>query len=73
MANQIEHLCQFFVRKGVNLSDDKGDDNTSGEYWEVKDPERLESWSFALVRMIENINFIVKFSAAPHALSISAN
>ena len=73
MADQIKRLCQFFVRKDVNLSDDEGDDNTSGEYWEPKDPERLESWSVALVPMTENVNFVMKFSAAPHALPISAD
>ena len=73
MADQIERLCQFFVRKDVDLSDDEGDDNTSGEYWELKDPERLELWSVALVPMTENVNFVMKFSAAPHALPISAD
>ena len=73
MADQIERLSQFFVEKDVNLSDDEGDDNTSGEYWEPKDPERLESWSVALMPMTENVNFVMKFSAAPHALPISAD
>ena len=73
MADQIERLCQFFVRKDVDLLDDEGDDNTNREYWEPKDLERLESWSVALVPMTENVNFVMKFSAAPHALLISAD
>ena len=73
MADQIERLCQFFVRKDVNLSDDEGDDNTSREYWELKDPERLESWSVALVPMTENVNFVMKIFATSHALLISAD
>ena len=73
MADQIERLCQFFVRKDVDLLDDEGDDNTSGEYWEPKDPKCLEFWSVALVPMTENVNFVMKFSAAPHALPISAD
>ena len=73
MADQIERLCQFFVRKDVDLSDDEGDDNTSGEYWKLKDPKRLGSWSVALVPMIENVNFVMKFSAAPLALLISTD
>ena len=73
MADQIECLYQFFVRKDVDLSDDEGDDNTSGEYWKPKDPKRLESWSVAPVLVIENVNFVMKFSTAPHALPISAD
>ena len=73
MADQIERLCQFFVRKDVNLSDNEGNDNTSGEYWEVKDPKHLEFWSIALVPMIENVNFVMTFSATPHALPISVD
>ena len=71
MIDQIEYLCQFFVRKDVDLLDDEGNDNTSREYWEPKDPERLESWSVALVPMTENVNFVINFSAASHTLPIS--
>ena len=73
MTDQIERLCQFFVRKDVDLSDNEGDNNTSGEYWEPKDPERLESWSVAVVPMTENVNFVMKFSIAPHVLPILAD
>ena len=73
MADQFERLCQFFVRKDVDLSDNEGDDNTSGEYWEVKDPEHLKSWSIALVPITENVNFVMKFFAVPYTLPISTD
>ena len=57
----------------MNLSNNKGNDTTHGEYWEVKDPDRLESWSIALVPMTDNINFVMKFRASPYALPISAD
>ena len=62
-----------FVQENVNLSDDEGDDTTNGEYWEVKDPDRLESWSIALVPMTDNVNFVMKFCTGLHALPISAD
>ena len=65
-------LCQFFVRKDIDLSDNEGDDNTSEEYSEVKDPKRLESRCIAVVPMIENVNFVMNFFATPHALPILA-
>ena len=73
MADQIQHLNNLFKRMDVSLSDDEGDDTTNGEYWEVKDPDRLESWSIALVPMTDNVNFVMKFRAGPHALPISAD
>ena len=72
MADQIQRLNNFFKRMDVNLSDDEGDDTINGEYWEVKDPDRLESWSIALVPKTDNVNFVMKFRARPHALPISA-
>ena len=73
MADQIERLSQFFIRKDVDLSNDEGNDNTSREYWELKDLKCLESWSVALVPMTENANFVMKFSAVPHTLPVSAD
>ena len=73
MADQIQRLNNLFKRMDMNLSDDKGDDTPNGEYWEVKDLDRLESWSIALVPMIDNINFVMKFRTGPHALPISAD
>ena len=73
MADQIQRLNSLFKRMDVNLSDDEGDDTINGEYWEVKDPDRLESWSIALVPMTDNVNFVMKFRAGPHALPISAD
>ena len=73
MADQIQHLNSLFKRMDVNLSDDKGDDTTNGEYWEVKDPDHLESWSIAFVPMTNNVNFVMKFRAGSQALPISAN
>ena len=73
MADQIQCLNSLFKRMDVNLFDDEGDDTTNGEYWEVKDPDRLKSWSIALVSMIDNVNFMMKFCAGPHALPISAD
>ena len=72
MADQIQCLNSLFKRMDVNLSDDEGDDTTNDKYWEVKDPDRLESWSIALVPMTDNVNFVMKFRAGPHALLISA-
>ena len=73
MADQIKWLNSLFVRKDIDLSDDKGDNNTNGKYWEVKDPKRLESWSIVLVPMIENVHFVIKFDAGLHALPIFAD
>ena len=73
MADQILRLNSLFKKMDVNLSDDEGDDTTNGEYWEVKDRDRLESWSIALVPMTDNVNFVMKFRAGPHALPISAD
>ena len=73
MADQIQRLNSLLKKIDVNLSDDEGDDTTNGEYWEVKDPDRLESWSIALVPMTDNVNFVMKFHAGPHALPISAD
>ena len=63
----------LFKKMDVNLSEDEGDDTTNGKYWEVKDRDRLESWSIALVPMTDNVNFVMKFHAGPHALPISAD
>ena len=73
MADQIQRLNSLFKRMDVNLFDDEGDDTTNGEYWEVKDLDRQESWSIALVPMTDNVNFVMKFRADPHALPISAD
>ena len=73
MADQIQRLNNLFKKMDVNLSDDEGNDTTNGEYWEVKDPNRLESWSIALVPMTDNVNFVMKFRAGLHALPISAD
>ena len=73
MADQIQRLNNMFKKMDVNLSDDEGDDTTNGEYWEVKDPDGLESWSIALVPMTDNVNFVMKFCAGPHALPISGD
>ena len=73
MADQIQRLNSLFKRMDVNLSDDEGDDTINGEYWEVKDLDRLESWSIALVPMTDNVNFVMKFRAGPHALPISVD
>ena len=71
--HQIKQLNNLLVRMDVNLSHDKDDDITNGDYWEVKDPDRLESWSIVLVPITDNVNFVMKFDASPHALPISAN
>ena len=71
--DQIQSLNSLFVRMDVNLSDDEGDDTANGEYWKVKDPDRLDSWSIALVPMTDNVNFVMKFDAGPHALPISVD
>ena len=73
MADQIQRLNSLFKRMDINLSDDEGNGTTNRKYWEVKDPHRLESWSIALVPMTDNVNFVMKFCAGPHALPISAN
>ena len=73
MADQIQRLNSLFKKMDVNLSEDEGDDTTNGKYWEVKDLDRLESWSIALVPMTDNVNFVMKFRAGPHALPISVD
>ena len=73
MAEQVECLSLLFMRKDVDLFDDDGDDNANGEYWEIKDPECFKSWSIVLVPMTDNINIVMTFSAAAHALPILAD
>ena len=73
MADQIQRLNSLFKKMDVNLSDEEGDDTTNGEYWEVKDPDCLESWNIALVPMTNNVNFVMKFRASLHALPISVD
>ena len=72
-VDHIEWLSCFFVRKDIDLLDDEGDDNPSGEYWQLKDPKRLKCWSIALVPMTDHVNFVMKFCATFHAFSISAD
>ena len=53
MTDQIECLQLFFKRKDVELSDNDGDNNSNGEYWEFIDLDQVELWSIALVSMTD--------------------
>ena len=60
MAEQIKRLNSLFMRMDDNLSNNKGDDTANGNYWEVKDPDHLESWIIALVPMTDDVNVVVR-------------
>ncbi len=73
MEDQRQRLSAIFKQREVSLSDDEGDDNTSGEYWEFRDPEEVEFWSIALVPMTDKTHFVHKFRNASTPLHISVD
>jgi len=46
----------------VDLSDDDGDENSNGEYWELLEPERLKSWSVIFAPMTDYLQFVMTFN-----------
>ena len=73
MGDQIERLLLFLKRKEVDISDDKGDDNSNSEYWEFLHPNVVEAWSIGLVPMTNFVHFQANFRTAKHAVAISAD
>ena len=73
MEDQIERLLLFFKRKEVDISDNKGDDNSNNEYWEFLHPEEVEAWSIGLVPMPNYVHFQAKFCTAEHAVAVSVD
>ena len=71
MVLQIQQLQHFFKRKDVGLLDDDGDDNSNSKYWEFLDLDQVESWSIALVLIIEYVHFKEKFQTIDEATPIS--
>ncbi len=71
MEEQRQRLSAIFKTRDVSISDDEGDDNTSGEYWEFRDPHEVEYWSIALIPMTDKTHLVHKFRNAPTALMIS--
>ena len=70
MGDQIQRLQLFFKRKGVDISDDEGDNNSNNKYWEFFNPEEVEAWSIALVPMTDFLHFQEKFCTAEDAMPI---
>ena len=73
MEDQIERLLLFFKRKGVDIFDDDGDDNSNSEYWEFLHPDEVEAWSIAFVPMTNFVHFEAKFRTTQDAMVVSVD
>ena len=73
MEDQIERLFLFFKRKEVDISDNKGDDNSNSEYWEFLHPNEVEAWSIGLVPMTNFVHFQAKFHIAEHVVAVTVD
>uniref|UniRef100_A0A7I4AG42 Uncharacterized protein n=1 Tax=Physcomitrium patens TaxID=3218 RepID=A0A7I4AG42_PHYPA len=69
--DQIERLEHFFQRRDVSLAADDGDNNEGGDYWELKDPSAMISWTVLHVPHTPDIAFAYTFRGKHTPLSTS--
>ena len=72
MDDQTEKLEAFYVRCAHESSREEGDDfDNDGDYWEFKNPEKVESWSLHMIPFKNLICFAAKFKDTDHFFNIS--
>ena len=73
MSTQVEVLEQFFRRREASNSDDDGDDNQFGEYWEPKENQRVQNWTITLVPMTDYFQLKTLYSGNSVYSPLSSN
>ena len=72
MKDQIEKLEAFYKRCDHEAPGEDGDDfDNDGDYWEFKNPNKVESWSLHMIPWKNIISFAAKFKDTDHFFNIS--
>ena len=67
MEDQLSTLEIYFKKRKVQYDDDNlnVDENIiEGEYWEFKEPQRVEAWSLFMIPFTDEITLSYKFKLA---------
>ena len=67
-------LEMYFKKREVQCDDDDlkaNEDVIEGEYWEFKEPERVEAWSLFIIPFIDDMTLSYKFKSAQVYLQLS--
>ena len=67
MEDQISTLEMYFKKHEVQCDDDDlnaNEDVIEGEYWEFKEPERVEAWSLFMIPFTYDMTLSYKFKSA---------
>ena len=74
MEDEFECLNMYFQKSKIQCEEDtSGEDEflIEGEYWEFKEPERVEAWSFHMIPHTNLIYFSYKFRSVQVFLTLS--
>ena len=74
MEDQFESLNMYFQKCEIQCEEDTSGQDKSlieGEYWEFKEPKRVEAWSFHMISHTNLICFSYKFRSAQVFLTLS--
>ena len=74
MDDQMRTLEMYFKKREVQCDEDDlnaDEDVIEGEYWEFKEPERVEAWSLFMIPFTDNMSLSYKFKSAQVYLQLS--
>ena len=74
MEDQMSTLEMYFKKREVQCDDDDlnaDEDVIEGEYWEFKEPERVEAWSLFMIPFTGDMTLSYKFKSAQVYLQLS--
>ena len=74
MEEQLKVLNMYFKQSAIQFPEDpneKDENVIEGEYWEFKEPEKVEAWGLMMIPNNNNIAFTYKFKNAQCFLNLS--
>ena len=73
MEEQLKVLNMYFKHNAIQFLEDpneKDENLIEGEYWEFKDPEKVEAWGLMMIPNNNNFAFTYKFKNAQCFLNL---
>ena len=74
MDDQMRTLEMYFKKREVQCDEDDlnaDEDIIKGEYWEFKEPQRVEAWSLFMIPFTDDMTLSYKFKSAQVYLQLS--
>ena len=74
MEEQLQVLNMYFKKSAIQFPDDPNEKDKNlieGEYWEFKEPERVEAWGLMMIPNSNNFAFTYKFKNAQCFFNLS--